>query len=204
MNTFLKRLSNWVLHWAETPNGTVALFIFAFIEAIFFPVPADILLIALALACPAKAFRYALVCTLGSVSGALAGYTLGSLMWLQPNGEFSGFANFFFQIPGFTTDIYYNIRELYSKYDFWVIFTAGFIPVPYKIFTVTAGVFDLNLAEFMIASLISRGVRFFIISWLLWKYGLVIKTFVEKYLNWMALGFTVSLIGVFVLIKYVF
>jgi membrane protein YqaA with SNARE-associated domain len=203
MNNGLKNTYAWVLHWAQTPYGTIALFILAFIEAVFFPIPPDVLLIALALGCASKSFKYALICTLGSVSGAFAGYSLGYFSWLQVNGEFSAFANFFFHnIPGFTVELYNSIKELFIKWDFWVIFTAGFTPIPYKVFTVTAGVFDLNLVMFFLASIVSRGARFFFIAWLLWKFGPDIKIFLEKYLNRIALGFTACLIGGFILIKY--
>lgn len=199
----MKRLYNWVLSWAQTKYGAAALFILAFVESVFFPIPPDILLIALALGASAKAFRYALVCTIGSVTGAFLGYAIGYYAWLSDSGEFSTFALFFFNhIPGFSTDLYYNIKTLFNEWDFWVIFTAGFTPIPYKIFTITSGVFDINFAMFILASIISRGARFFLVAWLLWKYGASIKLFINKYFNILALGFTVLLIGGFVLVKY--
>lgn len=201
--TWLRKTYDWVLHWAETPYGPVALFGLAFIESVFFPISPDVLLIALALGSTAKSFKYALVCTIGSVSGAFAGYAIGYFAWLQTNGEFSEFAVFFFQnIPGFSVELYNSIKVLFNKWDFWVIFTAGFTPIPYKVFTITAGVFDLNLLMFFVASVISRGARFFLIAWLIWKFGPSIKRFIEKYLNLLAIAFTVLLIGGFVIIKY--
>ncbi len=199
----LKKLYDWILKWAETPYGPIALFILAFTESIFFPIPPDVLLIALALGSSAKSFHFALNCTLGSVLGAFVGYALGHYTWIAANGEFTVFAMFFFDnIPGFTVDLYQTIKALFNKWDFWVIFTTGFTPIPYKVFTITAGVFDLNLIMFFIASLISRGARFFLIAFLLWKFGPEIKRFIEKYFNSLALGFTGLLIGGFVLIKY--
>jgi len=199
----LKKLYDWILRWAETPYGPIALFILAFTESIFFPIPPDVLLIALALGSSAKSFHFALNCTLGSVLGAFVGYALGHYTWIAANGEFTVFAMFFFDnIPGFTVDLYQTIKALFNKWDFWVIFTAGFTPIPYKVFTITAGVFDLNLIMFFIASLISRGARFFLIAFLIWKFGPEIKRFIEKYFNSLALGFTGLLIGGFVLIKY--
>lgn len=203
MNGF-KKLYDWVLKWAETPYGSISLFILAFTESIFFPIPPDVLLIALALGNVNKSFLFALYCTIGSVSGAFIGYGLGYYTWIANNGEFTAFASFFFNnIPGFSVDLFNSIKTLYNQWDFWVIFTAGFTPIPYKVFTVTAGVFDINLAMFFIASLISRGARFFLVAFLIWKYGPGIKQFIEKYFNWLALGFTVLLIGGFVLIKYI-
>ena len=199
----LKKIYYWVLKWAETPYGILALFILAFSESVFFPIPPDVLLIALALGSTTKSFRYAAICTIGSVSGAFMGYAIGHFVWISPDGEFTGFANFFFNnIPGFSIGLFNGIKALYHKWDFWVIFTAGFTPIPYKVFTVTSGVFDINLVMFFIASLISRGARFFLVAWLIWKYGPDIKRYIEKYFNMFAIGFTVILIGGFALIKY--
>jgi len=201
----MRKLYDWVLSWAQTKYGTAALFIFAFIESVFFPIPPDVLLIALALGVSAKAFKYALVCTIGSVTGAIVGYTIGYYAWLTDSGEFTGFANFFFaHIPGFTTDLYFRIKSLFNEWDFWVIFTAGFTPIPYKVFTITSGVFDINFIMFLTASIISRGARFFLVAWLLWKFGPSIKQFIDKYFNLLAVAFTVLLVGGFVLIKFVF
>lgn len=200
-----KRMYDWVLGWAESPYGPVALFIFAFVESVFFPIPPDILLIALALGIPSKSFRFALNCSLGSIFGAMAGYALGNFAWIASSGEFTGFANFFFHnIPGFTVNMYNRIQALYDQWNFWVIFTAGFTPIPYKVFTITAGVFQVNFVMFLVASVISRSARFFLVAWLIWKYGPGIKGFIDKYFNLLALGFTVCLIGGFVLIKYIF
>jgi membrane protein YqaA with SNARE-associated domain len=200
---WIKRMYNWVLKWAETPYGPAALFILAFAESVFFPIPPDVLLIALALGCSGKAFRFALNCTLGSVSGAFLGYALGHFAWITASGEFTGFANFFFNnIPGFSVSLFNSIKTLFVEWDFWVIFTAGFTPIPYKVFTVTSGVFDINIIMFFIASLISRGARFFLVAFLIWKFGPGIKRFIEKYFNLLAMGFTVVLIGGFVAIKY--
>jgi membrane protein YqaA with SNARE-associated domain len=200
---WLKQMYNWVLKWAETPYGPAALFILAFAESVFFPIPADVLLIALALGNSGKAFRFALNCTIGSVSGAFAGYALGHFAWITAGGEFTGFANFFFNnVPGFSISLFNSIKAMFVEWDFWVIFTAGFTPIPYKVFTVTSGVFDINIIMFFIASLISRGARFFLVAFLIWKFGPTIKSFIEKYFNLLAMGFTVVLIGGFVAIKY--
>lgn len=203
--SIIKRLYNWVLKWAQTPYGSYALFILAFVESIFFPIPPDVLLIALALGAIKKSFRFALICTVGSVAGAFFGYAIGYYAWITSSGEFTGFANFFFNnIPGFSIELYNNIKELYKEWDFWVIFTAGFTPIPYKVFTITSGVFDIDIFMFFIASLISRGARFFLVAFLIWKYGRKIKRFIDRYFNLLAIIFTVLLIGGFVLIKYLF
>lgn len=200
---WIKRMYNWVLSWAETRFAMKALFILAFIESVFLPIPPDILLIAMAMGAVAKSFRFAIICTIGSVTGAVVGYYIGLFAWLNPNGEFTGLANLFFNnIPGFTYELYNNIKILFNEWDFWIIFTAGFTPIPYKVFTITSGAFDMNIVMFIIASVISRGARFFLVAYLIWKFGPSIKNFIDKYFNWVALGFTAILIGGFIMIKY--
>jgi membrane protein YqaA with SNARE-associated domain len=202
---FIRQLYDWVLHWSETPYGPAALFILAFAEASFFPVPPDALLIALVLGSSKKAFRFAFICLVGSVTGALLGYFIGNLLWWSPGGEFTSLANFFFNnIPGFSEKDFFNIQELYVKYDFWIVFTAGFTPLPYKVITISAGAFNINLIMFITASIISRGARFYLISLLIWKFGPQIKQFIDKYFNWLAIVFTILLIGGFVILNYLF
>lgn len=199
----LRNLYDWVLHWAETPYGAAALFILAFAEASFFPIPPDALLIALALGSRAKAFKFALNCTIGSISGALLGYTIGYFLWWNGGDQFSAIALFFFRnIPGFTKKLFFDVQKLYEAWDFWIIFTAGFTPIPYKVFTISSGAFQINLAAFIIASLVGRAGRFFLVSFLIWEFGPQIKLFIDKYFNWLAVAFTILLIGGFVVIKY--
>lgn len=199
----LKRLYEWVLHWAETPYGGIALFILAFAESSFFPIPPDALLIALVLGSSAKAFKFATNCTIASVLGALLGYAIGYFIWWNANGEFSSVAMFFFNsVPGFSEKIFYSVKSMYDEYNFWIVFTAGFTPIPYKVFTISGGAFQVNLIMFIIASIISRAGRFFLVAFLIWKFGPQIKGFIDKYFNMLAIAFTVLLIGGFVLIKY--
>ena len=199
----VRKLYDWVLHWANTKYGAIALFILAFAESSFFPIPPDALLIALVLGAQAKAFKFAANCTLGSILGALLGYAIGHFLWWTPSNEFTGVATFFFtKIPSFTPDAFYNIQRMYEQYDFWIIFTAGFTPIPYKLITISSGAFNINIIMFIIASVVSRGARFFLVAFLIWKFGPQIKTFIDKYFNWLAIAFTVLLIGGFLAIKY--
>lgn len=191
----VRRTYDWVLHWASTPWGAIALFILAFAESSFFPIPPDVLLIALCLGAPTKSFKYALICTIGSVLGAMGGYAIGHLAW-------AGVESWF--IPTiFSMDAFNNAQDLYEKYNFWVVFTAGFTPIPFKLITITAGVCSINFWVFILASIVSRAARFFLISWLIWKFGPTIKTFIDKYFNLLAIVFTILLIGSFAVIKLV-
>ena len=200
---FVRRIYDWVLSWAETPYGGVALFILAFAESSFFPIPPDALLIALVLGASTKAFKYASTCTIASITGALLGYAIGHFAWWTSSGDFTTIAGFFFaHVPGFTHELFYRVQRLYDKWNFWIIFTAGFTPLPYKVFTISAGAFKINLPMFIIASVVSRGARFFLVSALIWKFGPSIKTFIDKYFNILAVTFTVLLIGGFIVVKY--
>lgn len=199
----LRKLYDWVLHWAETPYGPIALFILAFAESSFFPIPPDALLIALVLGATTKAFKFALNCTIASVLGALLGYTIGHFLWWTPSNEFTSIAMFFFNnIPGFTEKLFFDVQKMYDQYNFWIVFTAGFTPIPYKVITISAGAFNIDIPMFVIASIISRGARFFLVAFLIWKFGPQIRNFIDKYFNWLAIAFTVLLIGGFVAIKY--
>lgn len=195
----VKRLYDWVLSWSESKWGVLALFVLAFAESSFFPVPPDVLLIALCIGATAKSFRFAAVCLAGSVLGAMAGYAIGSLAWQTPAGEFTALANFFFDHV-FSLEQFNEVKALYDKYDFWIVFTAGFTPLPYKLITITGGLFAINFPMFVVASIISRGLRFFLFAALIWKFGAPIKAFIDKYFNILAILFTVLLIGSFWLV----
>lgn len=199
----IRKLYDWVLHWADSPYGAVALFILSFAEASFFPIPPDALLIALVLGSQSKAFKFALNCSIASVLGALLGYSIGYFLWWKNPNEFSTLAIFFFNnIPSFTEELFFNVKALYDKWDFWIIFTAGFTPIPYKVFTISSGAFQISLPMFILASIVSRSARFFLVAFLIWKFGASIKSFIDKYFNLLAILFTILLIGGFVAIKY--
>ncbi|MEA2014581.1 MAG: YqaA family protein [Thermodesulfobacteriota bacterium] len=190
----LRRLYNWVLHWAETPYGSWALFLLAFAESSFFPVPPDALLIALAISIPAKAFRYALICSVGSLLGGVVGYVIGY--------QFMDLVGFrIVDLYGFT-DRYNTVGDLYNRYNAWAVGIAGFTPIPYKVFTISAGAFKINFAIFLIASVISRSARFFLVGWLIYKFGPGIRSFIDRYFNVLAVIFVTLLIGGFILVKY--
>ena len=194
----IRRLYDWVLHWAETPYGGPALFLLALVESSVFPVPPDVLLIALCIALPSRAWRFALMASAGSVLGGLIGYGIGWGAWPVVN-------SFFFDyIPGFTPAVFEKVQGLFAEYDFWVVFTAGFTPIPYKVITIGSGVFKINLPVFVIASLVSRSLRFFLVAWLLRRYGPGMRDFIDRYFNLLSIVFVLLLVGGFLLLKYVF
>ena len=192
----LRRLYDWVLHWAVTPYGTWALFILAFTESSFFPIPPDVLLIAMCVARPERSLRYALVCSLGSIFGGCLGYLIG---WQFMASVGIRIVDFY----GLTDKVAY-IETLYNTYDAWAVGIAGFTPIPYKVFTIAAGMFKINFTVFILASMVSRSARFFLVGGLIYLFGPSIQRFIDRYFNLLAVGFTVLLVGSFVLIKYLF
>jgi len=193
-----RRLYDWVLHWAETPYGALALFLLAVAESSVFPVPPDVLLIALSISLPHRAWYYATICSLGSVIGGVIGYLLGWGFW-------SLLADFFFTyVPGFTPQLFARVQALYAEHDFWVVFAAGFTPIPYKVITIAAGVFLINFPVFVLASVIGRSARFFLVAGLIRRYGPGIRSFVDRYFNLLSLLFLLLLIGGFLVLKYAF
>lgn len=199
----IKRLYDWVLSWSESRWGWLALFILALCESSWFLIPPDILLIALCLGAVKKSFRFASICLAGSIIGAMIGYSIGHFLWTTPAGEPTAIATFFFNHI-FSVEGFNNVGALFDKYNFWIVFTAGFTPLPYKIFTIAGGLFDINFVMFIIASIVSRGLRFFLIAWLIWRFGAPIKAFIDKYFNLLATLFTVLLIGCFALVAWLF
>ncbi len=193
---FIRKLYNWVLHWAETPYGSLALIILAFAESSFFPVPPDVLLIALALSIPKKSFFYAFESSLSSVIGGIFGYYIGVALM---------------DIVGWKIIDFYNARELFTQlfetfneYNFWAVLIAAITPIPYKVFTISAGAANANFGVFMVASIIGRSIRFFAVGTLIYLFGERIRNFIDKYFNLLSIVFVILLIGGFVLIKYVF
>ena len=192
----LRRLYSWVLHWAETPYGSWALFVLAFCESSFFPLPPDVLLIALAVSIPKKSFKYALICTAGSLIGGCLGYLIGWQFMITVGEKI-------IQFYGLTHKMQY-IRDMYIQYDAWAIGIAGFTPIPYKVFTISAGAFDINFTVFLVASAVSRGARFFLVGGLIYMFGPRIKLFIDRYFNILAIAFVILLVAGFVIIKSFF
>ena len=191
----LKNLYNWVLHWAHTPYGKPALFGISFAEASFFPIPPDVLQIALSISRPQKSFLYAGISVIASLLGAALGYFIGF---------------YFMEVIGWPIlnmyglhDKYEQVRVLFERYDAWAIMIAGFTPIPFKLFTIASGAFHIQFAVLMLASFVSRAGRFFLVAALIYKYGGPIKVFIDKYFNFLTILFIALIIGGFWLIKVV-
>lgn len=194
----VRRMYDWVLSWAESPNGTWALFGLSFAESSFFPIPPDPLLMALALGRRQRALWYAFVCSLGSVAGGLFGYLLGWLVWDSVQHLFYDW------IPGFTPERMEMIQGKYDEYGFVWVFVAGFTPIPYKIFTLASGAVGMNVAAFLLASAVSRSARFFLFGGLIRAFGAPIRRFIDKWFDRLAILFVILLLGGFFAVKYAF
>ncbi|MEE9166543.1 MAG: VTT domain-containing protein [Candidatus Neomarinimicrobiota bacterium] len=196
MFRWLRRLYDWVLHWAETPYAVPALIILAVAESSFFPVPADVLLIALAVSIPRRSFEYAAYTSLFSVLGGVGGYVIGlKFMALvgSPIIELYGYQAQFESLSG-----------IFHRYNFIAVLTAAMTPIPYKVFTITAGAVEADFVEFVVASAVGRSLRFFAVGALIYFLGERVKEFIEKYFNILAVAFATLLLGGFVVVKLVF
>jgi membrane protein YqaA with SNARE-associated domain len=191
----LRRLYDWVLHWAETPYDTPALFLLAVVESSVFPVPPDLLLMALALSIPARAFRYAAICSIGSILGGVLGYAIGYFGYETIGRPIIEMYH--------GQEVMASVEGLYMEYGFLGVLIAAITPIPYKIFTISSGFFRFEFFSFLAASIIGRSFRFFLVAGLIWKFGPPIKTFIDKYFNLLTIIFMVLLVGGFVLVKYV-
>ena len=167
----VRSLYQSVLNLASHPKAELALFLLAFAESSFFPIPPDALLIPMVIVNFNKAFRYAFICTAGSVLGGIFGYLLGYA---------------FYDTVGQPIIALYEAQHLFAKfqgwyheYDVYIVGVAGFSPIPYKVFTIASGMLHADLWNFILASVLSRGARFFLVAWLLWRGGPAFKGWIE-------------------------
>ena len=193
----LKRLYLWVLGWAETPYGTPALFLLAFAESSFFPIPPDVLQIALSVGKPKRSFYYAAVAVLGSVAGGVLGWYIGAAVWEHGLNKF-----FFDYVPGVTPENFEIVRVRYEEHAFLAIFSAAFTPIPFKVFTIASGVFEVGLATLIAASILGRGGRFMIVATSIFFFGPTVKGYLERYFGMITFALLALLIAGFAVVKF--
>ena len=216
----IRKLYQWVLHWAETPYGVPALILLAFAESSFFPIPPDILLIALAISIPKRAFHYAFYCTAASILGGCFGYMLGAEFFhplVNPVIDYLGAAKswFGFQQEGITSvqienlghvyifyenGLFMKAKGLFDQYGFLAILLAALTPIPYKVFTISAGFFGVGIGTLLLGSVLGRTARFFGVALLIYLLGPPIKVFIDKYFNLLSILFAILLIGGFLIL----
>ena len=191
----IKILYNKTMELAGHPQAIYFLGIVSFAEASFFPIPPDVMLIPMVLMHPSRAWLYALVATICSVLGGIFGYLIGAFSYEQ-------FAQPILYALGKEAEIS-NFSQKYNEVGLWAVVTAGVSPIPFKVITIISGASNLNFMVFVVASLVSRGIRFFIVACLLNFYGHEIKVFIEKYLNWVFMLFVILLLFGFIGIKLI-
>ena len=194
--SMLRRLYDWVIRLASSPQAIPAMGVVAFAESSFFPITPDIMLIPMVLANRTKAFRIALVCTVCSVLGGLLGYAIGYYF-------FETIGAWLVKTYGLQTGLE-SFRHGFAEYGTWIILIKGLTPIPYKLVTIASGAAHFDLFTFVWASIVTRGARFFIVSALLWKYGEPIRAFIEQRLTLVTWLFLIALVGGFVAFRYLF
>lgn len=191
LHEVLTGMLTWVESFAATPYGVWALFAIAFAESSFFPVPPDVLLIALCVARPDSAFLFALVCTAGSVLGGIAGYGIG----------YYGGRPLMYRF--FKTAKVRVVESYYDRFNAWATGIGGLTPLPYKIFTVAGGAFAARFGVFILASLLARGLRFFAVAGLIWLFGESITILIRRYINIVSILIVLCGIGGYWLLAHV-
>jgi len=181
-------LYEWTMRWAEHKLAPKALAVLTFAESVFFPIPPDVLLAPMVLAKPKNAWSLATLTTIASVVGGVVGYVLGYLMfepWIQPViTEFGYQARFD------------EVTDWFTRWGFWVVFLAGFTPIPYKLFTVSAGFLQMAFLPFLFASAVGRGMRFFLVAGLIQWGGEKMEQQLRKWVD--ALGWGVVILAVII------
>lgn len=190
----IRKLYFWTLHWAATKHALPALVILSFAESSFFPVPPDVLLIAMTFAAPTKWARYAFWCSAASVVGGIAGYAIGWGLWDTVGKPIVDFYH--------GEAVMAKVQHWYDVYGFWGVLVAAVTPIPYKVFTIASGWFHFDFAQFVLASAIGRPIRFFLVAGLIGTLGERVKPFLEEKLEWALLALAVVAIAGFVAIKY--
>ncbi|HEY9769748.1 MAG TPA: YqaA family protein [Coleofasciculaceae cyanobacterium] len=192
----LRSAYQWVISWSETPYGSWALFLLSFAESSCFPIPPDVLLIALAVGQPIAAFQFSLICSIGSVLGGLAGYGIGFF-------AFETIGQPILNLYDPDQAVFNQIQGLYNNWGFWGVLAAAVTPIPYKVFTIASGVFKFSLWQFTLASILGRSFRFFLVGGLIFWGGESLKVWIEKYFDWVAWGFLAALVLGFLVLKFI-
>lgn len=190
----IRRLYDWTLNLAARPDAATWLAVVAFIESSVFPIPPDLLLVPMILAARTRCWHLAAICTVASVAGGLAGYGLGYFLFDQIGAPVLDLYGYGDKFDGF--------RTYYNQWGAWAVLIAGMTPFPYKVITILSGVTALDPVVFTVASVIARGLRFFLIAALLWHFGPAIRMFIERRLGWVLSASLVLLVGGFVAIKW--
>ena len=214
-----RRLYDWVLHWAATPYALPALIAIAFMESSFFPIPPDILLIALVAGSPSRWAKFAFWCTAASVAGGVGGYLIGAFFW-ESIGQWilqnvvhvdlvAVDGRLDIALPSYLSERFGTelgggyLFQVYDHWNAWIAFVFGLTPLPYKLVSITAGVAGVDLGIFLIASLAARGLRFYAVAGVIRVYGESAKKLIDRYFNLLSVIFVAVLAGTYILVVWV-
>jgi membrane protein YqaA with SNARE-associated domain len=193
---WLRRLYDWCIAAADKPHATWLLGAVSFMESSFFPVPPDAMLIPMALARPGRAWFFATVCTLTSVAGGVLGYFIGAVLY-------DSVGHWLIQLYGYGSKVE-AFREAYAYWGTWIILIKGLTPIPYKLVTITSGFAGYNFFLFVVLSLVTRGMRFYALAFLLNRYGDQARAIIEERLTFWATSFAVVLVAGIIAAVYLF
>jgi membrane protein YqaA with SNARE-associated domain len=191
----LRRLYDWTMGLASRPNALTVLGLVSFAESSFFPIPPDAMIVPMVLARPDRAWRIALVATIASVLGGILGYAIGYYL-------FETLGQSLIQLYGYQ-DKFEAFKQAYAEWGLWIILIKGLTPIPYKLVTIASGAAAFDFPVFILASIVTRGLRFFIVAALLRRFGEPIRDFVERRLTLVATAFLLALVGGFLVVRYV-
>ena len=190
-----RALYDWTLRLASHRHAIRSMAVISFCESSFFPIPPDVMVVPMVLARRDQAYLIATVCTISSVLGGMLGYAIGYFLWDT--------------VGQWLIDVYHmaermeSLRLLYSEWGAWVILIKGFTPIPFKLVTIASGFFAFNFPLFVLLALITRGARFFLIAWLLKRYGAPMQEFIERRLTLVGWTFLILLVGGFALVAFI-
>ncbi len=195
MFTFLRTMYDKILQLSAHPRATAWLMVVAFTESIFFPIPQDVMLLPMMMAHRKRAFYYATMCLIGSVTGGVVGYFIGAYL-------FTALAEPILSLYGYV-DKMEMVKTLYAQHGSWFVILGGLSPVPYKVVTLSSGAFSYPLMGFIVASILSRGMRFYVLAILIYIWGDAILKFIDRYFAWLTVGFFILLVAGFYAVKMV-
>lgn len=190
----MRKIYDWMMRLAGGKHAPHALAVVSFAESSFFPIPPDVMLIPMVLAQRSRAWAYALLATVSSVIGGLAGYAIG-YFFLESIGQ--PIIAFYGKAEGFQ-----QFKQMFNEWGVWILIIKGMTPIPYKFLTITAGVTQMPIVPFVLASIVARAMRFFLVAGLLYWFGAPIRDFIERRLTLVTTVGVVLLVGGFIALKF--
>ena len=202
MQSLVSQTFSWTKKLSKSRYSLLVIFLFLFLDASVFPLPTTIAFITISLIHPLRSYYNALLAVSGMVLGSILGYAIGQYLWLLPDGSYTQFAQYFFNhIPGFTEVNYQNAQNLYLNWSYSILFLSIILPIPYQVISITAGVFNFNIITFILATILFQGFRFFLLSWLIIKYGEEAKIIFRRNLKIITIVSVIIILALIVVTK---